>query len=86
MTINATSCLLLFPAIIYDMQMSALYSNSETLTFYNVIQKSSSNGDDEHQYLDDPGLPRNSKVHGYLLFKNDSGNRISYKLISHNMY
>ena len=86
MTINATSCLLLFPAIIYDMQMSTLYSNSETLPFYNVIQKSRHNGDDDDQYLDDPGFPLNSKIHGYLLYKNDSGKHILLKFISHNIY
>ena len=39
MTINVTSCLLLFPAIIYDMQMSSLYSNSKTVSFFDPMNK-----------------------------------------------
>ena len=40
MTINVTSCLLLFPAIIYDMQMSTLYSNSKTISFLDSTNNS----------------------------------------------
>ena len=86
MTINATSCLLLFPVIIYDMQMSALYSNSESLPIYNVIQKHRSNGEDDGQYVSDLGLPLNSNVNGYLLYKNHSGTNILFKFISNNIY
>ena len=73
MTINATSCLLLFPAIIYDMQMSALYSNSETLTMLKVNRESHYH---DEPFLEDTGLPTNSEVFGYFLKKTNLGMKI----------
>ena len=47
MTINVASCLLLFPAIIYDMQMLSGYSNSKTISFLNPMNNSyKDDGDD----------------------------------------
>ena len=61
--------------------MSALYSNSESLPIYNVIQKHHGNGEDDGQYLADLELPLNSNVNGYLLYKNHSGTNILSKFI-----
>ena len=47
MTINVASCLLLFPAIIYDMQMSSGYSNSKTISFLNPMNNSKNNDGDD---------------------------------------
>ena len=69
MTINATSCLLLFPAIIYDMQMSTLYSDSDNISFFGIVNKTT--GDDVISY--NGGIDMNSEFVGHLLQQNNPG-------------
>ena len=47
MTINVASCLLLFPAIIYDMQMLSGYSNSKTISFISPMNNSKKDDGDD---------------------------------------
>ena len=77
MTINATSCVLLFPAIVYDMQMSVLYSNSSSLSFFDLIANTDNGVKNPEDFLGSD----NSSLQGYVLrqnMSNVSGKQNSY--------
>ena len=74
MTINATSCVLLFPAIVYDMQMSVLYSNSASLSFFDLIPNTGNGLTNPEDFLGS----ENSSLQGYALRPNMSGKQKSY--------
>ena len=74
MTINATSCVLLFPAIVYDMQMSVLYSNSASLSFFDLIPNTGNGLTNPEDFLGS----ENSSLQGYARHPNMSGKQKSY--------
>lgn len=74
MTINATSCVLLFPAIVYDMQMSVLYSNSASLSFFDLIPNTGNGLTNPEDFLGS----ENSSLQGYARRPNMSGKQKSY--------
>ncbi len=74
MTINATSCVFLFPAIVYDMQMSVLYSDSVSLSFFGLIPNTGNGIKNPEDFLGSD----NSSLQGYALRPNMSGKQKSY--------
>ena len=68
MTINVTSCLLLFPAIVYDMQMSLLYLEAESTPLFDQV-----NYTEDATLSKNTGLEMNSNLSEYLLLQNNSG-------------
>ena len=68
MTINVTSCLLLFPAIVYDMQRSLLYLEEESMPPFDPF-----NYTEDATLLKTAGLEMTSNLSEYLLLQNNSG-------------